>query len=84
MISKHETESRHNRLALKRAAAHQSQIHGSGGVAAAEFGCATRTAPLRLIFNSWNFSTDKSALEKRLGTTFPLIAGVGRNQASAS
>ena len=54
MISKHETESRHNRLALKRAAAHQSQIHGSGGVAAAEFGCATRTAPLRLIFNNWN------------------------------
>jgi len=34
-----------------------------------------------LIFNSWNLqrigSTDKSALGKRLGTTFPLIAGWG-------
>jgi len=40
---------------------------------------------VELIFNSWNLerigSTDKSALEKRLGTTFPLIAGVGRADA---
>jgi hypothetical protein len=43
---------------------------------------------VRLIFNSWNLqridNTDRSALEKRLGTTFPLIAGMGRDQASAS
>jgi hypothetical protein len=36
-----------NRFALKRAAAHQAQIHGSGGSAAAGFGSATRTAPLK-------------------------------------
>jgi hypothetical protein len=46
------------------------------------------TIPAWLIFNSWNLqridNTDRSALEKRLGTTFPLIAGVGRDQASAS
>jgi hypothetical protein len=43
---------------------------------------------LKLIFDSWNLqridNTDRSALEKRLGTTFPLIAGMGRDQASAS
>jgi hypothetical protein len=42
----------HNWLAMERAAAYQSQIHGSGGVAAAEFGCATRTAPLRAMMAS--------------------------------
>jgi hypothetical protein len=43
---------------------------------------------IKLIFNSWNLqcidNTDESALEKRLGTTFPLVAGMGRDQASAS
>ena len=43
---------------------------------------------MKLIFNSWNLqridNMNKSALEKRLGTTFPLIAGMGRDQASAS
>jgi len=43
---------------------------------------------IKLIFNSWNLqcidNTDESALEKRLGTTFLLVAGMGRDQASAS
>jgi hypothetical protein len=46
------------------------------------------TREIKLIFNSWNSqridNMEDSALEKRLGTTFPLIAGMGRDQASAS
>jgi len=34
--------------------------------------------------NLQRIDNTKSALEKRLGTTFPLIAGMGRDQASAS
>jgi hypothetical protein len=36
-----------NRRAPQPVVAHQAQIHGSGGSAAAEFGWATRMAPLR-------------------------------------
>jgi hypothetical protein len=55
-------------------------------IAALESACGAQR--VKLIFNSWNLqridNTDRSALEKRLGTTSPLIAGMGRDQASAS